>query len=136
MDPKTPRTPKKDGGKPRANATASAAAKSPAKREKKKKDGKDGKTPRNKDGKGKKPIRRPKAREAALLKTPTLNLNKFLRKLKNLRVRQCWKKPLPQIVENLEEKQPQAYATKTKTPMLLEPAGKAYALANSGIWSN
>eukprot|EP00971_Amphidinium_carterae_P313779 6236460-Amphidinium_carterae.1 len=46
MDPKTPRTPRKDGGKPHADA----AAKSPAKKQKKKKDGK---TPRNKDRKGK-----------------------------------------------------------------------------------
>eukprot|EP00971_Amphidinium_carterae_P132508 2624510-Amphidinium_carterae.1 len=31
-----------------------------------------------------------------------------------------------------EENQPQAYATATKTPMFLDPAGKAYALADSG----
>eukprot|EP00971_Amphidinium_carterae_P044200 869527-Amphidinium_carterae.1 len=30
-----------------------------------------------------------------------------------------------------EEAQPQAYATSTKTPMFLDPVGKAYALADS-----
>eukprot|EP00971_Amphidinium_carterae_P088631 1753751-Amphidinium_carterae.1 len=31
-----------------------------------------------------------------------------------------------------EEEQPQAFATTTKTPMFLDPVGKAYALADSG----
>eukprot|EP00971_Amphidinium_carterae_P050343 991896-Amphidinium_carterae.1 len=35
-------------------------------------------------------------------------------------------------VTSEEETQPQAHATTTKTPMFLDPAGKAYALADSG----
>eukprot|EP00971_Amphidinium_carterae_P167302 3315143-Amphidinium_carterae.1 len=35
-------------------------------------------------------------------------------------------------VTSEEEVQPQAYATNTKTPMFLDPTGKAYALADSG----
>eukprot|EP00971_Amphidinium_carterae_P070065 1386451-Amphidinium_carterae.1 len=35
-------------------------------------------------------------------------------------------------VTSEEDVQPQAYATNTKTPMFLDPAGKAYALADSG----
>eukprot|EP00971_Amphidinium_carterae_P210581 4178620-Amphidinium_carterae.1 len=35
-------------------------------------------------------------------------------------------------VASEEQVQPQAYATTTKTPMFLDPAGKAYALADSG----
>eukprot|EP00971_Amphidinium_carterae_P145663 2886804-Amphidinium_carterae.1 len=34
-----------------------------------------------------------------------------------------------------EENQPQAYATAAKTPMFLDPAGKAYAFADSGATS-
>eukprot|EP00971_Amphidinium_carterae_P183063 3632634-Amphidinium_carterae.2 len=87
MDPKTPRTPKKDGGKPRANTSASAAAKGPAKKEQKKKDGKDGKTPRNKEGKGKslnndqRLVKQLYLKVKKILKTPTLNLNKLLKTL-------------------------------------------------------
>eukprot|EP00971_Amphidinium_carterae_P254211 5046690-Amphidinium_carterae.1 len=35
-------------------------------------------------------------------------------------------------VTSEEEEEPQAFATTTKTPMFLDPAGKAYALADSG----
>eukprot|EP00971_Amphidinium_carterae_P057880 1144757-Amphidinium_carterae.1 len=35
-------------------------------------------------------------------------------------------------ISSEEEAQPHAYATTTKTPMFLDPAGKAYALADSG----
>eukprot|EP00971_Amphidinium_carterae_P044988 884775-Amphidinium_carterae.1 len=34
-------------------------------------------------------------------------------------------------ISSEEEAQPQACATTTKTPMFLDPAGKAYALADS-----
>eukprot|EP00971_Amphidinium_carterae_P335493 6471375-Amphidinium_carterae.1 len=68
VEKKTPKTPRKEGGKPRANAstTASPAAESPSKKDKRK-DGKEGRKPKNKDKDGKKKSpQRPKAREAAL----------------------------------------------------------------------
>eukprot|EP00971_Amphidinium_carterae_P339639 6477553-Amphidinium_carterae.3 len=118
MEKKTPKSPRKDGGEPRANAsaTASAAAKSPAKKGKKK-DGKDGKiarSPRTRTGRRSllndlKPVKQPYLvylKVKRNLTTLMIKKDKLQKLLKNLRVSLNWKKKPLQTVKSLLQKNP------------------------------
>eukprot|EP00971_Amphidinium_carterae_P184156 3656470-Amphidinium_carterae.2 len=141
----------------RLRKKVSRSQESPSKKDKKK-DGKEGKKPKNKDKDGKKKTpRRPKAREAAVPEdeedAEDSNSQDEQASEEESQSEAVLEEEtssdsdgssseessvegamavITEVTSEEDQPQPQAYATATKTPMFLDPAGKAYALADLG----